>query len=222
MQGTHKINNTEWINSQKMKLLSTIILACIVFAGCNGKSKVYTDTSTGKTYTQEQWDELSADQQTTIRDYNHKQGQSETLIDRLLGNKILLLYAMGALLCVVCGIIAGYRGKIVLAICCGAGALACALLPACIAIFWQAGQIILYIMGAFLVVSSGVIIWWLWRRMELKHQEALQHKEALTGSLETVQEIKQAHPDIWDGIRDSIDAIQPEATKQAVKEFKKQ
>ena len=194
-----------------MRILLAILLA-VVITGCLGSRKLPDlptvgdhNPVTGQPYTSGQIQEIIEDQQ--------EKQQDESLLDRLLSSKILLLYTAGAIILILAGVAAGYHGKMILAGCCGAGAIVMATMPVIITVFFKGAMMILYIIGGLLVICSGIVIYWLWNKLNNQQQ-------ANKGMFETIQEIKSAYPDEWANIRESISSIQDDKTRDLVKKLK--
>ena len=199
-----------------------LLIAILFIAGC--ASNDYEDKSTGKKYSEKEWNNLPAVERDAIIERNQEANKDESFIGRLLGAKIIFLYAAGALLCVLGGIVCMMSKpapNLMGAAACGAGALACALLPACIALFWKAGMIILYVSGAFLIIIAVIAAYFFYRKLKSKHDSEISQKQlALEGVVGTVEELKSAFPENWQEFRGMAKQIQCDTTKEAVKQVK--
>jgi len=115
-----------------MRILLAILLALSITSCLGGRKLPDLPTVgdhnpvTGQPYTSGQIQEIIEDQQ--------EKQQDESLLDRLLSSKILLLYTAGAIILILAGVAAGYHGKMILAGCCGAGAIVMATMPVIITV----------------------------------------------------------------------------------------
>ncbi len=206
-----------------MKLLCTL-LCCLLLTGCLSRKakKISDDTkdlltqvnpATGEHYTP---DEIKA-----IKDIE----KESTWVDKLLNEKILIIYAIAVLVFIFGAVIClwqAFQGNAKMfwgAAACGVGVLLCASIPVITILFIEAGKIILYIITGLAIIIACIVAFYVWRIIDRKYKQQLADKEtALEGVMSTVDQIKDTYRNEWENMRGDIE--QCPITQQAVKEHK--
>ena len=145
-----------------MRLILAIILIMGMVSCTSSKPNLPTlsdmNPVTGMPYTSAEIREINEDQLAVQ--------EEENLLDRLLSAPILLMFAAGGILLILTAVFFGYQGNIKAAICAAIGAGLCVGLPVLIIMFFKAMKIVLYILGATMVICAGMFVYWIYRKLQ--------------------------------------------------------
>ena len=177
----------------------------IILTSCNTSRKISKNKNEVKSlleegYTPEQIKEIN------------RLTEKDTMIDKLMSEKILFLFAIASIIFVGAGAFCIYTQQMRAAFACFLAAPAVIALPVTIVILFKALTFLLYVFCGLILIGIVLIGWWLSRKSSM-------HKSALAEVVGTVEDMKSAHPVEWGDYKEQV--VHTEATVAEVKKVKK-
>jgi len=187
-----------------LRVILILLIAC-TFIGCQSNKTdgtKYTDQATGREFNQEQWEKLDKSERDRIIKGNEEANEGGSFMDKILSAKVVFLYAIGAILCMIGGIVCMMQKpapNIIGAVSCAAAAALTAVLPVLVALFWKGGIIILWIIGGLLLVCAAIIAYFFWHKMRSKfhasERDVAEKDIAISGLVATTDHVLDALED---------------------------
>jgi hypothetical protein len=191
-----------------MLLIITVSVLCscsIILTSCNTSRKISKGTEEVKTLIDEGY---TPDQVKEMRELN----KDESIMDKLMSERILLLFAVGALILIFGGAFCLYSGKPGGAVGCFVSAAVVMILPVLVVVFLKAMTFLLYVFCGIVIIAVVVGLFMLYRKYSTQNV-------AFKSVVGTVEDMKSAYPAEWDNYKGQVD--QTTEVKAEVKKAKK-